>query len=100
MSDAMISPTLAPAGPTPGGADHSRIGALRDAANEFEAIFLAQVLDTMTQGLGADGLLGGGEGEVFRDMLNDEVAKLISRSGGIRVADAVLQEMLKMQEVG
>ena len=35
----------------------------------------------------------------FHDMLNDEYAKLISRSGGIGVADAVLKEMLKRQEV-
>lgn len=100
MSEAMISPTLPAAGPAPGATDPGKVDALRHAAQEFEAIFLAQVLDTMTQGLGGDDLLGGGQGEVFRDMLNDEVAKLISRSGGIHVADAVLQEMLKAQEVG
>jgi Rod binding domain-containing protein len=44
-------------------------------------------------------LAGDGQGDVFRDMLNDEVAKLISRSGGIGVADAVLREMLKAQEM-
>jgi Rod binding domain-containing protein len=32
-------------------------------------------------------------------MFNEEMAKLISRSGGIGVADAVLKEMLKLQEV-
>jgi Rod binding domain-containing protein len=32
-------------------------------------------------------------------MFNDEIAKLISRSGGVGVADAVLKEMLKAQEV-
>jgi hypothetical protein len=32
-------------------------------------------------------------------VLNEEVAKLISRTGGIGVADAVLREMLKAQEV-
>ena len=49
--------------------------------------------------LALDHLLGGGESDVYRDMLNDEMAKLISRTGGIGVADAVLREMLKMQEV-
>ena len=43
--------------------------------------------------------LGDGQDDVFRDMLNEEIAKLISRSGGIGVADAVLREMLKAQEV-
>ena len=32
-------------------------------------------------------------------MLNEEAAKLISRSGGIGLADAVLGEMPKAQEV-
>jgi Rod binding domain-containing protein len=53
----------------------------------------------MTQGMGGDDLLGDGQDDVFRDMLNEEIAKLISRSGGIGVADAVLREMLKAQEV-
>ena len=33
-------------------------------------------------------------------MFNKEVAKMISRSGGIGVADTILQEMLKTQEIG
>jgi flagellar protein FlgJ len=99
MSPAVLNPGVAAAAATPPGGDASRNDALRHAAQEFEAIFLAQVLGTITQGLGGDDLLGDGQGEVFRDMLNEEVAKLISRSGGIGVADAVLREMLKAQEV-
>jgi Rod binding domain-containing protein len=52
----------------------------------------------MTQALGGDDLVGDGHGDVFRDMLNEAVAKLIGRSGGIAVADAVPREMLKAQE--
>jgi peptidoglycan hydrolase FlgJ len=99
MSEPSINPGLVAATTTPAGADTPRADALRHAAQEFEAIFLAQVLGTMTQGLGGDDLLGDGQGELFRDMLNEEVAKLISRSGGIGVADALLREMLKAQEV-
>jgi Rod binding domain-containing protein len=32
-------------------------------------------------------------------MFDDEIAKLISRSGGVGVADAALNEMLKAQEL-
>jgi Rod binding domain-containing protein len=99
MSEASINHALGPAASPPAGGDGRRLDALRYAAQEFEAIFLAQVLGTMTQGIGDDDLLGDGGGEVFRDMLHEEVAKLISRSGGIGVADAVLREMLKAQEV-
>jgi peptidoglycan hydrolase FlgJ len=101
MSEASINPgpVAAATPPAAGHAPSADADAVRHAAQEFEAIFLAQVLGTMTQGLGGDGLLGDGQGEVFRDMLNEEVAKLISRSGGIGVADALLREMLKAQEV-
>ena len=98
MSPAVPSPGLA-APATPPGGDAPRSDALQHAAQEFEAIFLAQVLGTMTQGLGGDDLMGDGKDDVFHDMLNEEIAKLISRSGGIGVADAVLREMLKAQEI-
>ena len=73
--------------------------ALREAAEEFEAVFLAQLLQTMTRGLAGDGPLGSGGADPFRDLLNQEVARAISRAGGIGVAATVLQEMLKLQEV-
>ena len=71
---------------------------VREAAVEFEAVFLSQMLTIMTQDLGGAGDVAGG-GDVYRDMFTQEVAKMISRSGGIGVADTVLQEMLKMQEI-
>jgi flagellar protein FlgJ len=99
MSAAVLNHGLgAPATP-PAGSDAPRSEAVRHAAQDFEAVFLAQVLGTMTQSVGGDDLLGDGQDDVFRDMLNEEIAKLISRSGGIGVADAVLREMLKAQEV-
>ena len=74
---------------------------MRDVAQQFEAVFLAQVLSRINQGSGSDQAAGDGGGAqtLFHDMFNDEVAKLISRSGGVGVADAVLKEMLKVQEV-
>ena len=99
MSDTSVIPGVAAVAAPPAGGDTPRVDSMRHAAQEFEAIFLAQVLGTMTQGLGGDDLRGDGQGDPFREMLNDEVAKLISRSGGIGVADAVLREMLKAQEV-
>jgi Rod binding domain-containing protein len=72
--------------------------ALRAKAEELEGVFLAQVLRGLTQGLGREGLLGNPEDDPFAAMLQDEYARLISRSGGIGIADAVLREMLKAQE--
>jgi flagellar protein FlgJ len=100
MTDAILSQTPAAAGTTANSGRPANIAALRDVAQEFESVFLAQVLSQINQGLG-----GGPQGSnsfdqgVFHEMFNDEVAKLISRSGGVGVADAVLKEMLKVQEV-
>jgi peptidoglycan hydrolase FlgJ len=62
---------------------------MRHAAQEFEAMFLAQVLGTMTQGLGGEDLPGRPPGRLLLRDVEREIAKLISRSGGIGVADAV-----------
>jgi len=79
-------------------ADSRELTHAKDAAVEFEAIFLSQMLATMTQELGGAGGVAGGD-DVYRDMFNKEVAKMISRSGGVGVADSILQEMLKNQEI-
>lgn len=72
---------------------------IRESAEEFEAVFLSQMLTTMTQELGGAGGVAGEGGDVYRDMFTQEVAKMISRSGGIGIADSILQEMLKIQEI-
>ena len=64
---------------------------------EFEAVFLSQILKTMSEGLSPDGMLGK---EPFGSMLMDEYAKLLSRSGGVGIADQVMKELLTAQEKG
>jgi peptidoglycan hydrolase FlgJ len=69
-------------------------------AQEFEAQFISQMLENMFSTVETGGVLGAGEGEeVYRSMMIDEYGKLMSRSGGIGVADHVKREMLRMQEV-
>lgn len=71
--------------------------AVRRAAEDFEAVFLSQLLGGMMQGLSADGPLGGGD-DPFTAMLRDEYGKLIARGGGVGVADAVMRQLLRAQE--
>ncbi len=72
---------------------------IRKTADEFEAFFLSQVVEVMQAGIKTDGPFGGGNGEkVFRSMLSQEYSQAAVRSGGIGIADAVYQEMLKLQE--
>lgn len=100
MTEAIQGQALSPASPAAGIGKSASVNELREVAQDFEAVFLAQVLANINRGFGSDSLLGGdGDQTVFRDMFNEEMAKLISRSGGVGVADAVLKEMLKLQEV-
>lgn len=86
------------AAPARESAEAPRIAAMRRAAVEFEAVLVGQMLAGMTAGLATDGPLGGGD-DPFGSMLRDEYGRLISRKGGIGVADAVLRQLMRAQEV-
>ena len=71
----------------------------REAAEEFEAVFLAQFLDTMSSGLDTSPPFGGGMGEeIFRSIMNQEIASSIAARGGVGIADAVYRELIRLQE--
>lgn len=73
--------------------------AIRRAAEEFETVFLSAMLKPLFSDAGGKGLLDGGPAQdVYRSMLRDEYAAILSQSGGVGVADMVQREMLKMQE--
>ncbi|MCW5699728.1 MAG: rod-binding protein [Rhodospirillales bacterium] len=73
---------------------------IREVAQEFEAVFLAQMLQPMFAGLGAEKPFGGGMAEdMWRSMLAEEYGKSIAAAGGVGIADEVAREMLKMQEL-
>lgn len=77
----------------------ARPEAVERVAQEFEALFLAQMLEPVFESTDTEGLFGGGEGEkVFRSMMVQEYGKAIARSGGVGIADAVQREILRMQE--
>jgi flagellar protein FlgJ len=70
------------------------------AAEDFEAMFLTQMMQPMFEGVSTDGIMGGGQAEeVYRSFMLDEYGKLMARAGGIGVADHVRKELLKLQEV-
>ncbi len=71
-------------------------------ADDFEAVFLSQMLQHMFAGVSMNGTSGeqGAEDDIYKSLLVDEYGKAMSRAGGIGVADFVKREMLRMQEVG
>lgn len=82
--------------PKPGAVDLHR---MRETAQEFEAVFISEMLRPMFENIEAAAPFGGGPGEkIYRDMQVDEYGKAIANAGGIGLADAVMLEMIKMQE--
>jgi Rod binding domain-containing protein len=93
----LVEPSLQrPAPNTP--APTSDQAAARRAAQEFESVFMAEMLSPVFESLNTDGLMGGGASErMFRPMLVQEYAKAMSQQGGVGIADAVLRELTMMQ---
>lgn len=69
---------------------------------QFETMFVSQMLQHMFEGIKTEeGPFGGGHAEaMFRPMLLEEYAKMITnRPGGIGLADQVTRTLLQNQEV-
>ena len=67
-------------------------------AEQFERMFITEMLQPMFAGLETDGPFGGGNAEAtFRPMLLDQYADSVARGGGVGIADAVLKEILRLQ---
>jgi Rod binding domain-containing protein len=91
-----LAPRIALAAPAPA-ADPAR-----EAALEFESVFLSTILDRMFASLPTDGPFGGGQAEAtYRSLLAGEYAGALARTGsGIGIADTLYAELIKLQEAG
>jgi flagellar protein FlgJ len=75
-----------------------RRGKIKETAQKFEASFLSVMMQSMTAGMKTPEVGGGGTGEdMFKSLLAEEMAKQVSKAGGIGVAASIQKEMLKMQ---
>ena len=93
---AVQAPDAAAAKPLAGSQDAAGV---RKTAEDFEAFFLAQAMDSMFAGINSDKLFGAGSSEnVYRSLLSQEYAKVAAKSGSVGIADAVQREILRLQE--
>ncbi len=82
---------------TDAGSNDAHIDAV---SKDFEAVFLTQMLGAMFEGDDMTAFFGGGStGEIYKGYLLDQYGKSIAQNGGIGIASAVKQELLKMQEI-
>lgn len=72
----------------------------RKVAEEFESVFLAEVLKPMFEGIKAEEPFGGGYAEdLWRSMQVAEYGKALAKNGGFGIGDAVFRQLLRTQEV-
>ncbi|RMH48590.1 MAG: hypothetical protein D6686_10300 [Alphaproteobacteria bacterium] len=110
MPSPLPSPALPPAlalpaapRPVPAAAipDEGRIAALRQAAEAFEAAFLAEMLKAAGFGRPIAGLGGGGAGEeAFSSLLVREQASRMVKAGGIGLAETVFRALVAREAGG
>lgn len=68
-------------------------------SQEFEAVFIAEMMKPMFEGLDTNGMFGGGKAEeIFRGMLLTEYGKEIAKTGSIGMTSDIKAELLRMQE--
>lgn len=73
---------------------------LYKSAQEFEAVFIKQMLDVMRKTIDRSGLVERNQGEeIFEDMLYDEYSKNMSKSAGLGLADTMYQQLSYLQQL-
>ena len=81
-------------------AERPEVPPMRRAAEEFEALFLAEMIAPIFETVETDGPFGGGSAErIYRSLMVQEYGKALTQTGGVGIADAVERELLKLQEM-
>jgi flagellar protein FlgJ len=91
---AQIGPaySLAPGANGPIGAQRDPREALRAAAEQFEAVFLRQLIGSMRQAKLADDPLASSATEQFRDMSDARLADTMSKQGDFGIAEMLIAQ--------
>jgi flagellar protein FlgJ len=70
-----------------------------ETAQSFEAVFLGQMTQMMMESVQQDGDFNGGAGEdMFRGVLAEKLGTEMAKRGGIGLAPAVLDQIIKLQQ--
>jgi flagellar protein FlgJ len=66
---------------------------LRKVAQQFEAVFLRQMIGSMRKASPGDGLLDSSASEQFRDMSDSRMADAMAGKGALGVADMLVKQL-------
>ncbi|MDE1153856.1 MAG: rod-binding protein [Micavibrio sp.] len=80
--------------------DTSKVDAKTKAsAQDFEAVFISEMLSHMFEGIKPDPMFGGGSGEkMFQGMMVQEYGKMMAKGQGIGISQQLQTVMMQMQE--
>lgn len=88
------------ANPLPRLGQPASLAKAREVARDFEAVFLAEMLKPIFESVEVSETFGGGGAEeMWRSLQVAEYGKSMARKGGIGLADAVMRQILKTQEI-
>ncbi len=83
------------------GLSPQQLAATKKAAQDFEAVFISEMLSHMFKGLETDPMFGGGPGEdMFRGMMIQEYGKKMAAGHGIGISDQMQKMLIRMQQQG
>lgn len=92
-----MSPLSSPAAATTGAAPNIPTPKSKETAQAFEATFIGQMTQLMLESV-EDGEFSGGHGEqMFRGVLAENLGTAIAAKGGIGLAPAVMDQIIKLQ---
>ena len=87
------------AGKTDAASDTSELDKVKKSAQDFEAVFLSEMMGHMFEGLEPNKEFGGGQGEkMFQGMMVQEYGKMMAKGQGIGISQQLQSVMLRMQE--
>jgi len=67
--------------------------ALQEVGKHFEALFIQMMLQSMRQATPGDPLLGGKEGEMYRDLFDKQISENLASHGGMGLADIIVRQL-------
>lgn len=71
---------------------------IEEKSQDFEAVFLSEMMSYMFDGVETGPFNGGYGEEVFKSMVIGEYGKQMASAGGIGIAASIKDEMIRIQE--
>lgn len=84
--------------PLPAASEKRTAADMAATAREFEGVFMGQMAKIMLESVEQSPEFSGGQGEaMFRGIMAEKIGSLMAERGGIGLAPAVLEQMIRLQ---